>query len=103
MVKTNQAEKGLLQKANGRPSYLTDSELYCNIFVFNLAGYKTNASSMTFALSYHAAYHETQDWIPQELQENYSTPSAIESYDEYIQSRIPAFFKVDIQCQRLAM
>ncbi|KAL1606203.1 hypothetical protein SLS60_003604 [Paraconiothyrium brasiliense] len=80
MVKANEAEKEQLQKGTGRPSYLTESELYGNIFVFNLAGYETTASSMTFALSYLAAYPETQDWVFEELQKQY-TESENASYD----------------------
>lgn len=71
MVKANEAEKEQLQKVNGRPSYLKESELYGNIFVFNVAGYETTASSLTFAFSYLAAYPEVQDWVLEELQKNY--------------------------------
>ncbi|KAJ4356728.1 uncharacterized protein N0V89_004764 [Didymosphaeria variabile] len=80
MVKANEAEKKQLQKSTKRPSYLTESELYGNIFVFNLAGYETTASSMTFALSYLAAYPETQDWIFEELQMHYAESENV-SYD----------------------
>ncbi|KAJ4295070.1 hypothetical protein N0V90_007078 [Kalmusia sp. IMI 367209] len=72
MVKANEAEKRQSQKVSGRTSYLTESELYGNIFVFNLAGYETTASSMTFALSYLAAYPEIQDWIIDKLNKNFT-------------------------------
>ena len=81
MVKANEAEKQQLQKTTGRPSYLTDSELYGNLFVFNLAGFETTASSLTFALSYLAAYPETQDWVYEELRDHYISRSEDASYD----------------------
>lgn len=50
MVNANEAEKQLQSKtSSSRASYLTDSELYGNLFVFNLAGFETTAGSMTFA------------------------------------------------------
>ncbi|KAE8555854.1 hypothetical protein EYB25_000552 [Talaromyces marneffei] len=73
MVNANEAEKHQLQKMVGRPSYLTESELYGNLFVFNLAGYETTASTMTFALSFLAANAEVQSWIEEEL-DRYYTP-----------------------------
>lgn len=54
-------------KDEGKKLWLTDSELYGNIFVFNLAGYETTASTFTFALSYLAAYPEVQDWVIEEV------------------------------------
>jgi cytochrome P450 len=81
MVKANEAEKQQLQKSSGRPSYLTESELYGNIFVFNIAGYETTASSMTFALSYLAAYPQVQDWIIEELDMYFSKDSNTSDYD----------------------
>jgi cytochrome P450 len=81
MVKANEAEKEQLQKGNGRPSYLTESELYGNLFVFNVAGYETTASSLTFAFAYLAAYPETQDWIFEELQQHYIGRSDDAKYD----------------------
>lgn len=73
MVRANETEKQQLQNSTGRPSYLTDSELYGNIFVFNLAGFETTASSMTFALSFLAAHPEIQDWISEEVDAHFTT------------------------------
>lgn len=72
MVNANEAEKQQLQKTAGRPSYLTESELYGNLFVFNLAGYETTASTMTFALSFLATNGEAQSWMVEEIDRYYS-------------------------------
>ena len=80
MVKANESEKQQLQKQVGRPSYLTDSELYGNIFVFSLAGYETTASTMTFALSYLAQHPEIQDWVIEEVDKYYNPQSASANY-----------------------
>lgn len=71
MVRANEEEKQQLQKRSGRPSYLTESELYGNLFVFNLAGYETTASTMIFALSFLAADKEIQEWIIEEVDRYY--------------------------------
>lgn len=67
MVSANEEEKQQLQKPTGRPSHLTESELYGNIFVFNLAGFETTASSFSFALAYLATSQEIQDWVVEEV------------------------------------
>ena len=81
MVNANEAEKQQLQKPTARPSYLTESELYGNLFVFNLAGYETTASSMTFALPYLAANPDMQDWVIQEVDAHYRNDKT-RTYDE---------------------
>ncbi|KPI37075.1 Secologanin synthase [Cyphellophora attinorum] len=75
MVQANEAEKHGMVKAGGRPSFLTESELYGNLFVFNLAGYETTASTFTFALSYLALHPEVQAWILEELDAHYDPAS----------------------------
>jgi cytochrome P450 len=76
MVNANEAEKTVHvgtkadtrgSAATPRPSYLTDSELYGNLFVFNLAGYETTASTLSFALPYLALHPEIQDWVMEEV------------------------------------
>lgn len=80
MVSANEAERQQLQKdTGGRPSYLTESELYGNLFVFNLAGYETTASTMTFALSFLATDSEMQKWIIEEV-DTYYTKSSQSDY-----------------------
>ncbi|KAF3031772.1 hypothetical protein E8E12_002080 [Didymella heteroderae] len=65
IVAANEAEK---DGNEGKPrSYLTDSELYGNIFVFNLGGYETTAGTLTFALPYLALNPSIQDWVAEEI------------------------------------
>ncbi|PSN66490.1 cytochrome P450 [Corynespora cassiicola Philippines] len=78
MVKANEAEKNQLQHSTGRPSYLTESELYGNMFVFNAAGFETTAGTMTFALPFLAAHSEYQDWVTEEV-DKYHDPESIDS------------------------
>ncbi|KAF2187983.1 putative cytochrome P450 [Zopfia rhizophila CBS 207.26] len=73
MVNANEAEKQPLQTPTARPSYLTESELYGNLFVFNLAGFETTASTMTFALAFLAAHPDVQEWLVEEVDRYYST------------------------------
>lgn len=75
MVRANEAEKQQLPESISRPSYLTESELYGNLFVFNLAGYETTASTLTFALPFLATNSEVQDWIIEEVDTYYTTSS----------------------------
>lgn len=73
-----------LQSSHGKStksSHLTDSELYGNLFIFNLAGFETTAGTMTFALPYLAAYPDVQDWVTQEVDASYTT-SKDNSYEE---------------------
>ncbi|KAI1629025.1 putative cytochrome P450 [Exophiala viscosa] len=67
MVSANEAEKQVQSEvSSSRASYLTDDELYGNIFLFKLAGFETTAGSMTF-VPYLAAYPEIQDWVREEV------------------------------------
>lgn len=70
MVRANEAGKQE-QQTGGPKSYLSDSDLYGNFFVFNVAGYETTASSFIFSLSYLAAYPEVQDWVVEEIDRHY--------------------------------
>ncbi|KAJ9611646.1 hypothetical protein H2200_004830 [Cladophialophora chaetospira] len=81
MVNANEAEKNQQQVPSGKPSYLTDSELYGNLFVFNLAGFETTAGTMTFALPYLALHPEMQDWITEEI-DKFFTPTGSAKYQE---------------------
>lgn len=80
MVNANEAEKQQLQKTAGRPSYLTESKLYGNLFVFYVAGYETTTSTMTFALSFLATNAEVQKWIVEEI-DHYYTPQNIQKQE----------------------
>ncbi|OQV03489.1 hypothetical protein CLAIMM_08528 [Cladophialophora immunda] len=96
MVSANEAEKSRHQTttttttttnfssttaAPAKPSYLTDSELYGNLFVFHMAGFETTAGTMSFALPYLALHPEIQDWVTEEVDRCYThRPNA--SYHE---------------------
>ncbi|KAG9589469.1 putative cytochrome P450, partial [Aureobasidium melanogenum] len=77
MVSANEAAKGEVgeKQVQGRPKYLTEDELYGNLFVFNLAGYETTASALSFALPYIAAYPEVQQWMMEEVDKFYKQDS----------------------------
>ncbi|KAJ4990134.1 cytochrome P450 [Stagonosporopsis vannaccii] len=66
MVTANEIEKR--GDSIGKPrSYLTNHELYGNIFVFNLGGFETLASTLTFALPFLALHPEIQSWVADEI------------------------------------
>ena len=70
MVYANEAEKNADVTTNGKRSHLSASELYGNMFVFNLGGYETTASTLTFALPFLAMHPEIQSWIYSEISQH---------------------------------
>ena len=75
MVKANEEEKHQQYKEGkltSRPTYLTDEELYGNLFVFNLAGFETTAGTMTFALAFLAAHPQYQAWVREEVNQYFA-------------------------------
>ena len=64
-------------KAAGKPEtkethlYLSESEIYGNLYLFTLAGYDTTANTMAFALTLLAIYPEWQEWIVEEIDRVY--------------------------------
>ncbi|EXJ77289.1 hypothetical protein A1O3_10447 [Capronia epimyces CBS 606.96] len=46
---------------------LTDDEVYGNLFIYNLAGHDTTASTLHFAITLLAIYPEWQEWIAKEI------------------------------------
>ncbi|KAH7067669.1 putative cytochrome P450 [Paraphoma chrysanthemicola] len=79
MIQANEADKSESTKTGTRPSYLTDSELYGNIFAFNLAGYETTSGTLTFAIPYLAAHPEYQDWLFDEIKHAFN-PGKLPDY-----------------------
>jgi cytochrome P450 len=77
MVDANEAEKREKQQSSSKPTYLTDSELYGNLFVFNLAGFETTAGTMTFALPYLATHPEIQEWVREEVDMHYTSSKPV--------------------------
>ena len=82
MVNANEAEKGEKPTSAAKPSYLTDSELYGNLFIFNLAGFETTAGTFSFALPYLALHPETQEWVIEEVDKYFSSSSSSPDYQE---------------------
>jgi cytochrome P450 len=83
MVAANEAEKAQKQQSLSKPTYLTDSELYGNLFVFNLAGFETTAGTMTFALPYLATHPEIQEWVRKEVDAHYSNSKPLVFEEAY--------------------
>ncbi|KAH0365402.1 putative cytochrome P450, partial [Aureobasidium melanogenum] len=77
LVSANEAAKREVgdKPIQGRPKYLTEEELWGNLFVFNLAGFETTASALSYALPYIAADPETQQWMVEEIDEFYTQDS----------------------------
>lgn len=46
---------------------LSDTELYGNLFLVNMAGFETTATVLTYTLSLLAANREIQDWVGDEV------------------------------------
>ncbi|KAF2021514.1 putative cytochrome P450 [Aaosphaeria arxii CBS 175.79] len=100
MVRANEAEKQLVEGGPGRVSYLSDSDLYGNLFVFNLAGYETTASTLTFALPFLATNPNVQEWVYEELKTHYINSSSREYATVY--SKLVRCLSVMYEALRLA-
>ena len=65
------ASEETLEDEHGGPKVqgikLSDSEIYGNIFAFNLAGHETTANTIAVAIVLLAAYPQYQDWLVEEL------------------------------------
>lgn len=74
MVTANETAKREVNEGQvqGRLKYLTEEELWGNLFVFNLAGYETTASALSFALPYIAAHPAVQQWVVEEVDNFYT-------------------------------
>lgn len=67
LVAANETNRNKEEKS----MYLTTSELYGNMFLFNLAGFETTAGNLSFALSFLAVSPDFQDWLREEIDANY--------------------------------
>lgn len=75
IVGANESEKQQLSKSTRQRSYLTESELYGNLYVFIIAGFETTAATMSYALSFAAANPEIQNWLVEEIDAYYTNSS----------------------------
>jgi len=85
MIAANETSK---QDTGTSRAYLSDSELYGNLFVFNLAGYETTSGTFTFAFPYLAAHPAVQTWVTEEVDTYYhnvdDTPDYFNTYHKLV-------------------
>ena len=67
LLHANEIAKDEQLKSGGRSAHLTDEELYGNMAIFNIAGFETTATSLSFTIPYLALKSELQDWIKEEV------------------------------------
>lgn len=70
-------------------SYLTEDEMYGNLFLLQLAGFETTSSVLQLALARLGAMPELQDWIVQDI--DHSSDTEIDATDDTIGSYTDAF------------
>ncbi|KIY02714.1 uncharacterized protein Z520_01179 [Fonsecaea multimorphosa CBS 102226] len=58
---------GDTDKETRRP-WLSDDEIYGNLWLYHLAGHETTANALTYGIAFLAAHPELQDWIGEEIQ-----------------------------------
>lgn len=66
---------------------LNDEELFGNIFIYNLAGFETTSTQLTYSLPLLAANPDVQDWIREEIDDVMSrTSSYEEAYPQLVRT-----------------
>lgn len=77
LVSANEAAKSEVgdKPVQGSLKYLREEELWGNLFIFNLAGFETTASALSYALPFVAANPEIQQWMMEEVDEFYTQDS----------------------------
>lgn len=95
LVRANEEEKS---GAQGKALALTDEELYGNLFMFNMAGHETTASSLSYAVPLLAIYPEIQKWIRDEV-DAVGSGNELKNYDDSFPRLVRALaFMVYILC-----
>jgi cytochrome P450 len=57
-----------ISRTEGKERYsLSDDEIYGNLFIWNLAGHDTTATTLAFAFTVLSVNREVQDWIAEEV------------------------------------
>jgi cytochrome P450 len=57
-----------VSRAEGKERYaLTDDEIYGNLFIWNLAGHDTTATTLAYAFTLLSAHEGVQEWIGEEI------------------------------------
>lgn len=65
LLQANEAGKS----EEGGRMYLSDDELYGNMFVFNLAGFETTATAISYTMPLLACNPDIQEWVAEEVLE----------------------------------
>lgn len=66
LVKANEEAKHE-EKTGGVPMYLSDEELYGNMYIFNLGGFETTSFALSFSILRLAVDPGLQDWLREEI------------------------------------
>ena len=71
------------QSQNSRSRlYLSEDEIYGNLFLFTIAGFDTTSNTMAYALTLLAMHPELQDWIIEEIDRAAPTTDDAPAYDK---------------------
>jgi cytochrome P450 len=81
LVRANDLEKDVNLASGTKTGYLSDEELFGNMFAFNFAGQETTARTVSFCIPYLASYPEVQDWARKEVDEVFRGGKEL-SYEE---------------------
>ncbi|KIX06988.1 uncharacterized protein Z518_04964 [Rhinocladiella mackenziei CBS 650.93] len=65
--KTNIAANNSFGLGTAKPMYLSDDELFGNLYVFNLAGFETTANALIYTIPFLAANRDVQEWVGEEV------------------------------------
>ncbi|KAJ9646064.1 hypothetical protein H2204_000726 [Knufia peltigerae] len=64
---TNKSLSGGGGTGGGKPNYLSDSELFGNLYAFNVAGFDTTAGTLCYATPFLAVNPQIQEWVGEEI------------------------------------
>lgn len=66
----------------GKPNFLSDSELFGNLYAFNVAGFDTTAGTLCYATPFLAVNSHIQEWVGEEIDAVFgSTPPLSSDYE----------------------
>lgn len=68
LVRVSEQARGEVDKTSKRVPWLSDAEIYGNLFIYNVAGHETTANALAFAIPLLAANPQWQAWIGEEIQ-----------------------------------
>lgn len=62
---------------------LSDDELYGNMFIFNLAGFETTATTLTYTMPLLATHPEVQEWLAEEVRNVLGSQTTVHYQDSF--------------------